>query len=196
MRPTLQNLEKEKNQTPLDARFAILNRDHKNIRQHSILKKVCFLAAVIHIVFIFFFLSIGSLWLSMLNIFSVVIWLIAMYQNQQGRYVLATFMGSIETIIHAVLATHFLGLSMGFQYFLWPVALLVMVSNSFITQRSTVMGFAVIILFGALNIYAKDITYQHAFPVLIDFVLSIHILFSSLSFVTVSMNAQDTYESH
>jgi diguanylate cyclase (GGDEF)-like protein len=194
VRPTLQNLEKEKNQTPLDARFAILNRDHKNIRQHSILKKVCFLAAVIHIVFIFFFLSIGSLWLSVFNVFSVVIWLIAMYQNQQGRYVLATFMGTIETIVHAVLATHFLGLSMGFQYFLWPVALLVMVSNSFITQRSTVMGFAVILLYGALSIYAKDISYQYAFPVLADFVLIINIFFAALAFVIVVMNSQDKNE--
>jgi diguanylate cyclase (GGDEF)-like protein len=174
VRPTLQNLEKEKNQTPLDARFAILNRDHKNIRQHSILKKVCFLAAVIHIVFIFFFLSIGSLWLSVFNVFSVVIWLIA--------------------IIHAVMTTHFLGLSMGFQYFLWPVALLVMVSNSFITQRSTVMGFAVILLYGALSIYAKDISYQYAFPVLADFVLIINIFFAALAFVIVVMNSQDKNE--
>jgi len=118
-----------KESNPLDSRFAILNRDHKNNRLHNILKKVCFLGAVIHIIFIFFFLSIGSLWLSVLNVFSVLIWLIAMYQNQRGRYLLATLMGTIETITHAILATHFLGLSMGFHYFLWPVALLIMLSK-------------------------------------------------------------------
>jgi len=190
---SLQKLETEKNQTPLDSRFAILNRDHKNNRLHNILKKVCFLGAVIHIIFIFFFLSIGSLWLSVLNVFSVLIWLIAMYQNQRGRYLLATLMGTIETITHAILATHFLGLSMGFHYFLWPVALLIMLSNTFLTQKSTVIGFAVLLLFGALSIYAKDITYQYAFPAITDFVLLTNMFFAALAFVVVIMSSQDKH---
>jgi diguanylate cyclase (GGDEF)-like protein len=191
VRPPLQSLETERNQTPLDSSFAILHSDHKNNRLYSILKKVCFLGAVIHILFIFFFLSIGSLWLSVLNVFSVIIWLIAMYQNQSGRYILATLIASIETIVHAALATHFLGLSMGFHYFLWPVALLIMVSNLFSTKKSMFMGFSVIVLYGVLNVYAKDITYQYAFPAITDFMLLTNTALAALGFVVVMMSSQD-----
>jgi len=187
VRAPLQSLGTEKNQTPLDSSFAILHSDHKNNRLYTTLKQVCFLGAVMHILFIFFFLSIGSLWLSVLNIFSVVIWLIATYQNQNGRYILATLMATIE----AILATHFLGLNMGFHYFLWPVALLIMVSNSFSTKKSMLMGFSVIVVYGALSVYAKDIAYQYAFPAITDFVLLTNTILAALGFVIVIMSSQD-----
>lgn len=176
--------------SPLDSRFALLDVDHENERLYSILKRVCFLGAVVHILFIFFFLSIGSIALSVLNIFSVLTWLVALYQNQRGRYVLATIMGSAEIIVHALLATHFLGLGMGFQYFLWPVASLIMVSNLFSTRVSVTAGFSIILLFGALIIYADNISYQYAFPYITEYVLMSNITVAAFGFVIVIMSSK------
>lgn len=190
MPKSLNSLEKEKNKKPIDAGFTTLHRDHKNNRLYNILKKACFLGAIVHILFIFFFLSIGSLWLSVLNIGSVLIWLFALYQNQRGRYLLTTLVGTLEVVVHATLATHFLGLGMGFHYFLWPVAALILVSNLFSTQKSIAMSFAIILLFGGLVIYAKDITYQYAFPAISNYVLMTNILFAAIAFVIVMISSR------
>ena len=190
MPPPLNKLDNEKNETPLDSGFETLHKDHKNNRLYNILKKACFLGAIVHILFIFFFLSIGSLWLSVVNILSVLIWLFALYQNQRGRYLLTTLTATFEVIVHAVLATHFLGLGMGFHYFLWPTAALIMISNLFSTQKSIVMGFAIILLFGGLIVYAEDITYQYAFPAISHYVLMANILFAAISFVIVMISSR------
>ncbi len=190
MLPSLNKLDNAKNKTPIDTSFATLHKDHKNNRLYNILKKVCFLGAIVHILFIFFFLSIGSLWLSVVNIFSVLIWLLALYQNQRGRYLLTTFTATFEIIVHAILATHFLGLSMGFHYFLWPAAALIMICNLFSTQKSIAMGFAIILLFGGLSVYAEGITYQYAFPAISNYVLMTNILFAAISFVIVMISSR------
>ncbi|MFQ3249939.1 MAG: diguanylate cyclase (GGDEF)-like protein [Glaciecola sp.] len=190
MCPSPQKFEHEKSASPLDTGFALLENEQENSHLYNSLKRVCFLGAVIHILFIFFFLSIGSIYLSVLNVLSVLTWLVAMYENQRGRYVLATLIGSVEVIVHAFVATLFLGLDMGFQYFLWPVAALIIVSNLFPPLKSRIIGFTIILTFAALNILAADITYQYAFPTLTPFVLFANISWAALAFVIVLMSAQ------
>ncbi len=191
MPKSLKSLEKEINKKPINAGFTTLHRDHKNNRLYNILKKSCFLGAIVHILFIFFFLSIGSLWLSVLNIGSVLIWLFALYQNQRGRYLLTTLVGTLEVVVHATLATHFLGLGMGFHYFLWPVAALLLVSNLFSPRKSIAMSLAIILLFGGLVIYAKDITYQYAFSAISNYVLITNILFAAIALVIVMISSRN-----
>lgn len=190
MHPSLKELQQETNTTPLDTGFDLLQKDHKNQSLYTTLKKVCFLGAIIHILFIFFFLSIGALWLSIFNILSVLTWLLTLYQIQQGRYRLATLMGTIEIVLHAAFATHVLGLSMGFLYFLWPTASLIMISNIFTHQKSTILGFSIIILFAALTIYAKDIPYQYAFPQLAEYIQFANISFAAFAFVLINMSSR------
>lgn len=185
-----QPLEQTKTKTPLDSSFANVARDHKNNRLYNILKQVCFLGAVMHILYIFFFLSVGSILMSVLNVFSVLTWLLAMHQNHKARHVLATILGTAEIIIHAVLASHILGLSMGFHYFLWPAAGLIMISNLFTPIKSSGIGFAIILLFGVLTIYAHDITYEYAFPIITHYILIANIIFAALGFVIVIMSSR------
>jgi diguanylate cyclase (GGDEF)-like protein len=53
------------------------------------------------------------------------------------------------------------------------------------------MGFSVILLYGALSVYAKDIAYQYAFPAITDFVLLTNTILAALGFVIVMMSSQD-----
>ncbi|MBF7072531.1 diguanylate cyclase [Glaciecola sp. MH2013] len=176
--------------SPLEEKYQHLSPDHANIRLYITLRTVCFLGAVSHIIFIFFFLSIGALWLSFLNVASVLVWLIALYQNHKSRYLLATILISLEIAVHATIATLVIGLSMGFQYFLWPVASMVIIFPLFSRQLSAIISLSLIVLFGVLNLLTANFDYVYAFPSIAPYVQFINIVLTATAFVIITMSAR------
>lgn len=184
------NISSKQQVTPLDARYQYLSQDHSNVRLYLTLRNVCFLGASVHILFIFFFLSIGAIYLSLINILSVSTWLFALYKNHQGRYFIATIVSAMEIVVHAVLVSLILGLSMGFHYFLWPVAALLMMSPLFSAKVSSIIGFSIIGLFGFLVVYAEHIEYSFAYEALASYVQIGNIMFAAVGFVLVTVSAR------
>ena len=184
------NMSSQQQVTPLEARYQHLSQDHSNIRLYLALRNICFLGASVHILFIFFFLSIGAIYLSLINILSVSTWLFALYQNHRGRYFVATIVAAMEIVVHAVLASLILGLSMGFHYFLWPVAALLMMSPLFSAKVASIIGFSIICLFGFLVVFAANIEYRFAYEVIANYVQIGNILFAALGFVLVTQSAR------
>lgn len=184
------NISSQQQITPLDARYQHLSQDHSNVRLYLTLRNVCFLGASVHILFIFFFLSIGAIYLSLINILSVSTWLFALYKNHQGRYFIATIVSTVEIILHAVFASFILGLSMGFHYYLWPVAALLMISPLFSARVSSIIGLSIIGLFGVLVVFAESIQYAYAYEGITKYVLTANIMFAAIGFVLVTVNAR------
>jgi len=176
------------NQTPLQAGYASLKHEHKNLGIYDTLRKVCFLGCLIHIVFIFFFLSIGAISLSVVNVVSVVIWLFAFYFNQRGRYKTCISIITIEALFHATFSVHFLGLSLGFQYYLWPVAALILVAREIPIKQCIVISLLCITLFACLEIGYVDKIYTYAYPVITDYAKFINIIAACLPLIIAITN--------
>jgi len=69
---------------------------------------------------VFFWLNIHELYL--FNIFSLIIFFLALYLNRNGHYNLALWLAYIEVVLHASLAIVLLGWSSGFYYYMFAIA--------------------------------------------------------------------------
>ena len=58
-------------------------------------------------VFVFSYLRVDAL--AIFNIGSVLIFIVVIYQNYKGRFIIAFFMAAAEMLIHALLASYFIG---------------------------------------------------------------------------------------
>jgi adenylate cyclase len=74
---------------------------------------------LVHFFYIFLFAYWGVWPLSVFNIFSVLIYTVAIYLWRQQRYVLATGLVTLEVILHYALAIILIGWGFGAQYYLF-----------------------------------------------------------------------------
>jgi len=81
--------------------------------------------AILHFSFIFFFMYLGVRELSLFNVLSVLLWILALAINLKGHLTLGYSIGNIEVVAHALLCTIYLGWESGFHYYVltFPVAL-------------------------------------------------------------------------
>lgn len=96
----------------------------EEFRYFGLLRTVAFLGFNCHLVWLFFFLYLKIYPLFIFNIFSVIIFWIALYLNKKRKYFLVAYLASIEVISHQVLGTYLLGTQSGFQYFLFLSAMI------------------------------------------------------------------------
>ncbi|GBL06090.1 GGDEF domain-containing protein [Glaciecola sp. KUL10] len=86
---------------------------------------VAIIALPIHLAFSLLFWLTGLNSLAIYNLASLVIWLSVIKLARRARYSEAIMLGGAEVIIHASLATVFLGTEFGFQLYLWPTACII-----------------------------------------------------------------------
>lgn len=111
-----------------------------------------------HVAFIFLFLALQQPVLAYFNILSAAIWLVTFLLNKRHRHDLTTLLICTEVFSHAALATYLLGAQSGFQFYLWPLALLLMAVPALSIRWSTVMAICSITLFGALSLMTSRST--------------------------------------
>ncbi|TDY02517.1 GGDEF domain-containing protein [Thiohalophilus thiocyanatoxydans] len=70
--------------------------------------------------FVFFWLNIHELYL--FNVFSLVVFLLALYLNRNDHYYLALWLTYIEVVSHASLAIFLVGWSSGFYYYMFAIS--------------------------------------------------------------------------
>ena len=115
----------------------------------------CFLAIGLHASWIVAFYISGSLTLSILNIFSVIIFISAIYMNFRGLLKIAFILVSIEVTSHAILAVTIMGWDSGFHYYIifMPIAIFYFPIGTVKTKSFFALMWG-LIYFG-LNFYSK-----------------------------------------
>ena len=105
----LSNLFKTENIDPANYRFYLANN-------YSF-----FLGIILHLIFIPVFYHLGTVVLMYYNVISVLIFTTAYILNRKGQHTLSTIFASSEMLLHATLATYFIGWDAGFAYYLLAI---------------------------------------------------------------------------
>jgi diguanylate cyclase (GGDEF)-like protein len=137
-------------------------------RKHVVLLVAVVVGLVLHTVLLGLFIALRVDVLVWVNIGSVALWLGAGYWLRRGRYALAAYVMFAELIAHSVVATLVLGVGLGFQFYLWPAACLVVANPSVSVRYAGVLGTVCIAVFAALELTLVEISnryglggYQH-----------------------------------
>lgn len=97
--------------------------DIKDYRFHIIGKVANVIGGLVHFSWIFIFTILNVPILALFNVFSVCIYLLALYHAEKNRYLTSAAMGVVEIILHQLLVSRLLGLNGGFQYYLIMIAI-------------------------------------------------------------------------
>jgi adenylate cyclase len=103
--------------------------DYAEYRFFTFANLIFSIAVAIHFFLIFIFLNIGLTIMAYVNVFSVLIFIFAIYLVRKHlNFLFSSILASVEINLHAALAVYFLGLDSGFQYF---ILILVLVAYFF-----------------------------------------------------------------
>ncbi|QRV25146.1 GGDEF domain-containing protein [Marinomonas foliarum] len=86
--------------------------------------------SIAHFIFIFLFIYLDQTTLAWLNVLSLGAWLLTVRLNRLKQHNISILIMSAEITVHAFFATSILGADAGFQYYLWPMTLLMMTTPS------------------------------------------------------------------
>ena len=136
--------------------------DH-DLRKFQLINIACGFGLFVHLFFIWLFYFINIPFMSMFNVLSSIMWAAALYVNQQRNHNLAIQIICIEIVLHAIMATYFVGIEFGFHYYLWPVACLAVVNPDLNSKFATTFGLQFIVLFGILHFLPDVHDVEHFF---------------------------------
>ncbi len=108
---------------------------------------VALIALPIHLAFFLLFWLSGLNSLAIYNIVSLAIWFWVIKLARSARYSEALMLAGTEVIIHASLATMFLGTEFGFQLYLWPTACIVAIHTQTKILGATLFALFTFIIF-------------------------------------------------
>ena len=97
--------------------FQAENIKNSNYRFYFANKYAFIISGSAHLCFAPIFYSIGISSLAIYNVFSVLIFTLAIIVNEKGYHTLSTVISSFEILLHASLATYFIGWESGFFYY-------------------------------------------------------------------------------
>jgi diguanylate cyclase (GGDEF)-like protein len=136
----------------------------KYIKQQNYLKYIAIHTAglcglIIHFSFIYLFYLIDILPMSLVNIMSALIWVMAIRENYYGNHSRAIYLGYFEIIIHAILAVSYLGLNSGFQFYIWPVIVLAIINPVASPRNAVISALFCTFVYAFLKTFYAGFTY-------------------------------------
>ncbi|NVK73866.1 MAG: GGDEF domain-containing protein [Oceanospirillaceae bacterium] len=146
---------------------------------------------MVHFLFIFLFIYLNQSILAWLNILSVLAWLSTLWFNRVKRHEISVLIMNTEVLIHAIAATSLLGIDAGFQYYLWPMTLLLMVVPCLKITWSAILAFINIAIFATLCLFFHDglDSLNAYYPPLLIF----NLMGASLPFITTAAVSRYAY---
>ena len=141
----------------------------------------------IHIAFcvVFALLELSSL--LTINVLSCALWGFIIWLAYNNRSGLAVHLATIESLLHAILATAILGPTFGFHFYLWPVTVLIALNPNLKFKYSALISILTILLFGTLSTFiTADRTAEYA-KQLVDGLFFLNILVSGFSMILAGM---------
>lgn len=147
---------------------------------------VGYIGTPVHIVLIPYFALVGATWLAVLNVASAAAWGYAMYANRAGRHNVANTLVTIEVFTHSVACAATLGLSLGFQHYLWGGVTFIMLNNRLGRWSIAAITTGLTLTFLLLSLLADSIPYSYGYPGLVPYVHSVNVV---IAFVATALTA-------
>lgn len=151
----------------------------KNYRVFVVINALSYLGFGTHTMFIPLFFWINVPTLALFNIFSAIIWAVSYFLNRNSKHRVAIILLTTEVILHALLATFFLGWASGFHYYFLPLLLF-----NFINYRQTlrvIIVFAFLIFLGYIGLYIYTHRSEYHIEIMYD-------VLNALNFMNIAVN--------
>lgn len=124
--------------------------------RYFILGKITyFFAIAVHASWLFLFYFLGFEKMANFNIFSILTFILCLYLNKERKFLLAISIATIEILLHQILAVNFLGLSTGFQNYLFALIFLPFLTDKENLSIKFVLSISIIITYMYLDFYFK-----------------------------------------
>ena len=144
------------------------------------------IGAPVHVVLIPYFALVGATWLAVLNVASAAAWLYSIRANRAGRHNVANLLVTIEVFTHSVACATTLGLSLGFQHYLWGGLTFIMLNNRLGRRSIVAITTGLMITFLLLSLLADSVEYTYGYPGTVPYVHSINVV---IAFVATALTA-------
>ncbi|GLR70597.1 GGDEF domain-containing protein [Agaribacter marinus] len=171
----------------IDESFIALEKQSMLLSAERLLRALCNTGAFAHLGFLFFFLLIDAYWLAAVNVVSVIIWLIAAIQNVRQRHQLCVRLIVLEMVGHALIVTIAMGTHLGFHYYLWPLAALILASPVKSVKKAIIICLVIAVSFICAYLLSRNVEYTYALPELIPYVYSINVILAIVPFIIVML---------
>lgn len=155
----------------------------ENYRKYVVLNIAAIAGTLVHTGFIALFAVIGTDTLAQFNVFSVLVWGIALWCNRNGRHATTIYLMCLEIAGHAFLATATLGTAAGFHYYLWPVACVATINPRMLPKQAAVIGYTLIALFAYLQLRYAGVPYAFDYAEYQPLMLFFNIMASALPLI-------------
>ena len=157
--------------------------DEKDYRRSVILKILIIFAGLVHLILIPAFLYIGAFEMALINVFSVLVWGVALHLNTQGKYINVIFLICTEVLIHSVSATAYLGLDAGFQHYLWAVSALAILNTRFNFLYTSLYSFSFILMFALLYLWFDNVIYSYKYSEFLNIMHFANVMIAGVPFI-------------
>jgi diguanylate cyclase (GGDEF)-like protein len=128
----------------------------KDYRSYLVIKTIGYLGIGVHLTLIPLFFLLGFKFLSFVNIFSSIIWIIAWRINKNGKYDLAIGLMVGDAILHSLLVVPVMGWNAGFQYYLIGTIPFSLFSTKFTGKLIVLASIGICLVFATLNAFTLD----------------------------------------
>ncbi|MFC3034514.1 GGDEF domain-containing protein [Pseudoalteromonas fenneropenaei] len=157
--------------------------DKVEVLKYKLFRQVAWYCLLLHLLLIGVFAHLGVTLLAWVNVGSVATWGIGIWLLDKGNSSLALRIFCAEVAIHASLVCAHLGMSLGFQYYLWTVSCLVLLDYQLKLSHAVVAALIMIATFALLNLGYADITYHYAYPELVPYVHVLNVLICGIPMI-------------
>jgi len=166
-------------------------------RIKSIVGAVGVLGFVVHVALILVFAFLGDTTLAFAELISSITWFLALLCNHRNRTSVAVVLMVAELFFHSALMMFYLGLSPGFQYYLWAGVPFIMFARNLPSWLMALSALAFFTLYSVGSIFAQNIAYPFGYEEYLPWVHTANILISFLAlgltcfyFYQVTKNAE------
>ncbi|CCQ09234.1 diguanylate cyclase [Pseudoalteromonas luteoviolacea B = ATCC 29581] len=130
----------------------------------EILTKVATYCLWLHVALIAFFWFVDAPYLAMLNLFSVGAWRAGIHYFSQDKIAFGLQIVCLEVLVHSVCVCFTFGLNLGFQYYLWAIACILLMEQTIPLFRAILMSLTLIFIFALMLIGLQTPNYDFPYP--------------------------------
>ena len=134
------------------------SRRQKDYRSYLVVNIIGYVGISVHLALIPLFFLLDMKFMSFINIFSSLMWIIAWRVNKNGKHDLAIALMISEVILHALFAVPIMGWDAGFQYYLVSTIPLSLFSTKFTGKLIVLASIGICLIFATLNAFTHDTT--------------------------------------
>ena len=128
----------------------------KDYRTYLVINTIGYLGIGVHLALIPLFFLLGLTFLSFVNIFSFLMWIVAWRVNKSGKHDLAIALMICEVVLHTLLVVPTMGWNAGFQYYLIGTIPFSLFSTKFNGRLIVLASISLCLTFTSLDAFTHD----------------------------------------